>query len=87
LLPVVRILLVLGGIFSAGTAAASTPDQDLCAAMPTSAEVIAACSRLIDQTTVPADRAWAFTLRARAKSDQGDLAGAIGDCNSALALG
>ena len=54
--------------------------------MPTSAEVIAACSRLIDKTTVPVDRAWAFTLRARAKSDQGDLAGAVSDCNSALAL-
>jgi len=86
LLRVVRILFAVGGLVVPGIAAASTPDEDLCASTPASAEVIAACSRLLDGATAPSDRAWVFTLRARARSDQGDLTGAVTDYSAALTL-
>ena len=86
LLRIVRILFVVGSLFAPGIAAASTPDEDLCAATPAGAEVIAACSRIIDSTADARDRAWAFAVRGRARTDQGDLTGAVADYSAALTL-
>ncbi|MGB6651229.1 MAG: tetratricopeptide repeat protein, partial [Xanthobacteraceae bacterium] len=81
-----RILFVVGGLFAPAAAVAASPDEDACASTPASTEVVAACSQLIEGTTKPAARAFAFTLRARAKSDLGDLADAVADYSAALTL-
>jgi tetratricopeptide (TPR) repeat protein len=89
-----RILLIfavtsaLAGAW-AGEAKAFVPtaDQKACAAVPANADVVAACTRIIeapDSSTL--DRAASYNFRAEATRNGGDLNAAIADYNQALTL-
>ena len=73
----------------AGEAKAFTPtaDQRACAAVPATADVVAACTRIIeasDSSTL--DRAVSYNFRADAARAGGNMTAAIADYSQALTL-
>src|SRR5262249_34919280 len=64
-----------------------TADQKLCATVPAIADVLAACTRIIEApSSSTLDRAVSYTFRADAARADGNTAAAIADYNHALEL-
>ena len=64
-----------------------TADQKACAVLPANADVVAACTRIIEaQNSSALDRAVSYTFRADAARAGGNAAAAIADYSQALTL-
>ena len=81
------ILAATSSLLYRADAFTPTADQKLCAELPANADVVAACTRIIEATNSSTlDRAVSHTFRADAARADGNTAAAIADYNQALAL-
>jgi len=81
------ILAATSSLLYPADAFTPTADQKLCATLPANADVVAACTRIIEATNSSTlDRAVSHTFRADAARADGNTAAAIADYNQALAL-
>ena len=83
----VLILAATSSLLYRADAFTPTADQKLCAELPANADVVAACTRIIEATNSSTlDRAVSHTFRADAARADGNTAATIADYNQALAL-
>src|SRR6266478_2699880 len=81
------ILAVASTVVSLADAFTPTADQKACATLPANADVVAACTRIIEApSSSTLDRAPSYTFRADAARADGNTTTAIADYNQALAL-
>ena len=81
------ILAFASTVISPADAFTPTADQKACATLPANADVVAACTRIIEApSSSTLDRAASYTFRADAARADGNTTTAIADYNQALAL-
>ncbi len=87
LLRVALILTFASTVLYSADAFSPTADQKVCATLHANAEVVAACTRIIEApNSSTLDRAVSYTFRADAERDGGNTAAAIADYSQALAV-